>query len=90
MADNQDVNSTQHGFETTMDDKARNPLRPRLGEYSNNPADLDKESAAARQQVTREVGDYTLRLDPLYPLWCVERTDGKPVPKMAHSRLVPP
>ena len=70
-----DTNKTgSDGFDNT-------PVRPRLGTYSNNPADLQAEHIAARAGVSRDVGEFILKLLPRYPMWSAERKDGKPVPK---------
>ena len=70
-----DINKTESdGLDNTL-------VRPRLGTYSNNPADLEAEHIAARVGVSRDVGEYMLKLHPRYPRWSAERKDGKPVPK---------
>lgn len=66
-----DINKTgSEGLDNTL-------VRPRLGTYSNNPADLEAEYIAARAGVSRDVGAYILKLHPRYPMWSA---DGRRAP----------
>lgn len=61
-----------------------------LGKHSSDPELYWKQKQEERSQVTHDLGEYILTLDPTHKLFVPSRKDGKPVDKSLSGRWTSP